>query len=339
MVSLAKRTVTAQNVAGIVRGAGELANEVLVIGAHYDHLSYGPFASRTGEHAIHPGADDNASGAAGVMTLARQFARRAAEANAPRNRRSILFVTFSGEERGLIGSGYLVKHLADANIQPQQIMAMLNMDMIGRLRNGRLYVMSIDTGAEWRDILKAAAEGTGLTVRPTPGDIDDSDQGSFYRHLKVPVAHFFTGLHAEYHTPKDTADLVNAPGAVQVLEVVSRVAEDLWARPARLTYVVSKLGAPPERDHPSAYLGIVPGTGGEGEKGVPILSVHPGGPADEAGLKPGDVILQINGKSIDGLKDLLGALGAAAPGDKVKITIQRDGKSIEVEAKLEQRGT
>jgi hypothetical protein len=137
-VSLKATTYTVHNVAGVLRGAGALADEFIVISSHYDHLGYGPFGSRTGEHAIHPGADDNASGSAGVMMLAKRFARMAADANAPKSRRSILFVTFSGEERGLIGSQYFVGHLTEAALKPQQIVADLNLDMIGRMRDGQI---------------------------------------------------------------------------------------------------------------------------------------------------------------------------------------------------------
>jgi hypothetical protein len=338
-VSLRATTYTVHNVAGVLRGAGALAEEVIVISSHYDHLGYGPFGSRTGEHAIHPGADDNASGSAGVMMLAKRFARLAADANAPKSRRSILFVTFSGEERGLIGSQYLVDHLSEAGLKPQQIVANLNMDMIGRVRDDRLYVLAADTGAEWREMLKSAAKGTGLEVLPSGTGLSGSDHASFYNGLRVPVLHFFSGLHGDYHTPRDTADLINGPGAVKVLDVVANVAAELWTRPARLTYVVPKAATAPGGAGPSVYLGIVLDEPMEGDKGVPILSVLPGSPADAAGVKPGDVLLALNGKPIDKLKDLLDALGAASPGDKVKLTIRRDGKSVEAEATLRKRGT
>jgi hypothetical protein len=336
-VTLKATTYTVHNVAGVLRGAGTLADEIIVISSHYDHLGYGPFGSRTGQHAIHPGADDNASGTAGVMMLARQFARRAAEANAPRNRRTMLFVTFSGEERGLIGSQYLVSHLADAGIKPQQIVADLNVDMIGRLRDNRLYALAADTGAEWREMLKAAATDTGVEVLPSSTGLGGSDHASFYSGLKVPVLHFFSGLHGEYHTPRDTADLINGPGAVKVLAVVADVAERLWSRPARLTYVAPKAGAA-AGGGPSAYLGIVPDEAAEADKGLPVMSVLPGSPADEAGIRPGDVLVRLNDKPINTFKDLLDALGAGKPGDKVKVVFQRDGKSIEAETKLGKRG-
>jgi hypothetical protein len=338
LVSLTATTLAAQNVAGLLRGAGELADQVLVIGAHYDHLGRGPFGSRTGERAIHPGADDNASGSSGVMMLAQWFARRSARSDAPGSRRSILFVTFSGEERGLIGSGYLVRNLSQAGLQGPQVVAMLNLDMIGRLREHRLQVMGADSGAEWRGLLKSASEATNLEVLPSGGGLDGSDHGSFYTVLKVPVLHFFTGLHGEYHTPKDTADRINAPGAIEVVRFAETVAEDLWTRPARPTYVAPGPGASPGGRGPSAYLGIALGDSAAAGKGVGIFSVLPGSPAEESGLRAGDVLLRLNDTPIDTLKDLLEALGAGQPGDKARLTIQRGGKTVEVEAKLGNRG-
>ncbi len=332
-VSLTPATTTAHNVAGVLRGSGTLAEEVIVIGAHYDHLGAGPVGSRAGAKALHPGADDNASGTAGVMTLARWLAAAAGDANAPKDRRTLLFVAFSGEERGLIGSAHFVRHIAEAGLRPQQVVAMLNLDMIGRLRYGQLFVMGADSASQWRAILEEAGQGSGLDLRVTGSGVGGSDQGSFYYGLKVPVLHFFTGTHAEYHTPRDTADRINAPGAVQVLRLVAAVAEDLWQRPTRLTYVAPRSGA-----GGGAYLGIIPDEAGEEGKGVFVAAVAPGGPAEHAGIQAGDAVVRLNDKPIRSLKDLQDALAAARPGDKVRLVVQRQGKTLDVEAKLGRRG-
>lgn len=332
-VSLTPSEITVHNVAGVLHGAGELADQVVIVGAHYDHLGGGMRGDR---RVIYPGADDNASGTAGVMLLARLFRDRAAEANAPASRRTILFVTFSAEERGLVGSRYLAGHLDQAGIGPQQVVAMVNLDMIGRLRNDRVSVPGADSATEWRDILKDAAQGA--KVKPAPGGsgMGGSDQASFLSVLRVPALQFITGMHADYHRPTDTADKINAPGAVEVLKVASGVVDHLWTRPTRLTFVAAPMAT--ATAGPAAFLGIVPDEPAEGKKGMPILAVSPGSPAGAAGLKAGDVLVRFNGRAIDKFKDLLDALGAAKPGDTAKLTIQRDGKTLEIEAKLGRRG-
>lgn len=165
-----------------------------------------------------------------------------------------------------------------------------------------------------------------------------SDHFSFISGLRVPAVHFFTGLHGDYHSPRDTADTINAPGAVKVLDVAARLGEELWTRPGSLTYQTSKAGAAAAAGGPSAYLGIVPDEAAEPDKGLPVMSVLPGSPADNAGVKPGDVLVRLNDKPINKFKDLLDALGAGKPGDKVKLVLQRNGQTIETDATLGKRG-
>lgn len=342
-VELQAVKATVHNVAGVLAGSGKLADEVVVVGAHYDHIGYGEFASMGGAAArgkVHPGADDNASGAAGVVTLAGWFTDRLAgraEPPAPPDRRAVVFACFTGEERGLLGSGYMAGHLSDMAVKAENIAAMINMDMIGRLQNGRLSIWGSDSGDRWKEILAAAAKRTKLTVRWGGGGFGPSDHSSFYR-LKIPVLSFFTGGHRDIHRPTDTVDKINAEGAVGVLRVVADVIEKAWADPVRIKYLPPKKARPTTRRGKGAYLGVMPEPFAPADgKGCELASVLDGGPAAEAGLKAGDAIVAWNGRKIADAAAMSAELARHAPGQTVKLKVRRKDQLLDLTVKLGQR--
>jgi len=341
-VDLRRETCRVHNVAGILRGTGPLADEWVVVGAHYDHVGYGEVGSRTGEHAIHPGADDNASGTAGVVMLARRLAKgrtreilvsdtgaqRAGSGRGP-PARSVLFACFTAEERGFLGSSHLVSHLADAGLEAGEVSAMVNLDMIGRLRRDRLDVWGVASGDRLRSLVESAAEGTGLSLRMVGSGFGPSDQTCFYR-AQIPVLCFNTGVHPDLHAPTDTADKINAVGAVRVLGLVETVVRTLRADAGRVAYVPPKPGR-------HAYLGIQMDTEADDVEGCRVAAVERDGPSAKAGLKAGDVIVEWEGKEIASPQDLAVFLGHSQPGSEVHLKVRRDGKTLNLTVRLGNR--
>lgn len=254
-----RRPNSTDNVGAVLAGKGALKDEYLVIGAHYDHVGYGLFGSRGGAAdtgKLHPGADDNASGSAGLLILASKLASDYAKLPENASARSIMFVTFSGEEGGLIGSRYFVGH---APLEASRIYAMLNMDMIGRPRHDRnghpkCQVEGVETAKGFADLLKPLFEASGVAVQQLPGGQGPSDHASFYKG-NIPVLHFFTGLHDQYHTPRDTYDLIEPAGAIKVVELVRTIANTLAPRTDALEFTQSKGSSidytPPTEDAPA----------------------------------------------------------------------------------------
>lgn len=221
------------NIGGVLRGSGRLADEWLVIGAHYDHVGYGyTGARRNNKGQVHPGADDNASGTAALLVLADRLKRRYA-ADRRTDRRSILFIAFSAEEAGLVGSRHYVEH---ATVDPDDMFAMVNMDMVGRLRSGELSISGTGTAEEFNELLTPHVRASGLTVAFTPSGMGPSDHANFAR-AEVPVLFMFTGLHDAYHTPADQAHTVNPRGAVRVIDLADSIVEDLAKRKESLTFI------------------------------------------------------------------------------------------------------
>jgi aminopeptidase YwaD len=344
-VKLEHRITTTENVIGVLPGRGRLRDEVIVIGAHYDHLGRGEIGSRSPDHRgkIHPGADDNASGTAGLLLLAERFSRLA-KTDTQGDRRTLVFAAFTAEERGLLGSRHMTRNLDDLGLRRERIVAMLNMDMIGRLRNNRIHVSGVGSAAEWRDFVEAAARHAELELRASNSASGPSDHASFYA-IRVPVLHFFTGVHAEYHTPQDTADTVNFPGAVKVVDMVDHVARALLTADKRLTFQPDRVaaGGGPGGDAgaagpggASAYLGLMPDYGEEGD-GLRVAGVMPGTPAEKAGLRSGDIITRWNDEGVGDIHDLTRLLRAAKPGDKVSLQVTRDETLQVVTVELGQR--
>jgi Tol biopolymer transport system component len=328
--------VDTENLAGRLPGRGRLASKIVVLGAHYDHLGYGGQGStRPNVHEIHPGADDNASGTSGVMNAAEQIAKDLENAT---DRRTIVFALFSGEESGLAGSGYLVDH---PPFPMDHVVAMVNLDMIGAMREDKLIAYGVDSAPEWRSLLDKIIPATNLKVTETGDGYGPSDQTSFYA-MKVPVLHFFTGAHDRYHSPDDKAEFINYPGEARVIGLVTSVVDALAITDAVPHYARSSAAPAMEGDSRGygAYLGTVPDFSAMDQTtgGVLLADVRPGAPADKAGLKAKDRIVEIGGTRIANLYDMTYALQDHKPGDTVDVIVMRNNERTKLRATLGARG-
>ncbi len=329
--------LAAQNVAGLVEGTDPaLRGQVVVVGAHYDHLGRETmFATDPQAGAVvHNGADDNASGTAAVLELARRLAARPA-------RRSVLFVAFSAEELGVLGSSHFVAH---SPVPVDSMAAMLNFDMVGRLRDDRLIVYGTGTAAEWPAVVDSAnAAGPRLAVRPVADGVGPSDHSVFY-FKRVPVLHFFTDVHPDYHAATDDVDKFNAPGASRVVALAEGVLRRAADRPERLTFRetpgTARMSAGPGPDgRPRPYFGSVPDMAGDPSvEGLRLQGVTPGSPADRAGLREGDVVVELGGAAVTDLETYTAALYAHAPGDTVTVVVRRGAERVTTRATLGRRG-
>ncbi len=323
------------NVAGILPGSGKLASQFVVLGAHYDHLGYGGEGStKPNVRAIHPGADDNASGTAGVLAAAEQISKDLKNAA---DRRTVVFALFSGEERGLAGSGYFAQNPPFAM---DHVVAMVNLDMIGALREDKVVAYGTESAAEWKPLLDRIAPSTNLKLTETGDGYGPSDQTSFYA-MHVPVLHFFTGAHERYHAPEDKADAINFAGAARVVGLVTSIVESV-ARGETSPHYARAAAAPAMQGDSrgyGAYLGTVPDYSAMDQTsgGVLISDVRAGGPAEKAGLKGKDRIVDIGGTRIENLYDMTYALQDHKPGDTVDVVVIRDGQRVTLRATLGSR--
>ncbi len=326
--SLHLESLTASNVAGLLPGRGELQDEYLIIGAHYDHVGYGQFGGRASNRGvIHVGADDNASGVAGTLVLADRFQRLYEELPQEQPLRSLVFLLFSGEEMGLIGSSHFVE---ESPVPLEKTIAMLNMDMIGAVENDMLTVYGTATAEEFEALLAPHFEASGLNVEAQASSSGRSDEAPFQRR-SVPGLHFFSGVHDRYHTPRDRADLLNYDGALQVVDLVGEIARELVGRAEGLTYQdrrAARGGA--RRSEIKVRFGIAPGSFGADEGGVAVGQVFPGTTAAKAGLKKGDLIIRWGGEEVADIARWMELLKAHEPGDAVDIVFLRDNEEIEV---------
>ena len=293
-----------ENIVGVIPGKGALAKEYVVIGAHYDHLGYGGQGSmRPNDKAIHNGADDNASGTAAVMIAGAALKKQLAGA---KDHRAIAVMLFSGEEVGLAGSAFLVDH---APFPVASVRAMVNLDMVGRLRGDTLIALGAESAAEWKDFIQRAATATKLDIAARGDGYGPSDQTSFYAK-QIPVLHLFTGTHEQYHTPDDDAPLINAVGGAAVARFTTLLGADLATAATAASPVYARANAAPAMSGDSrgygAYLGTVPDFRAmeSTEGGVLLSDVRPGGPAERAGIKVGDRIMIIAGTKIANLYDM-----------------------------------
>jgi len=304
----------------------------VIMGAHYDHLGRGNFDSLAPSQIgqIHPGADDNASGTAGVLELARLLAPQRGQL-----RRGILFMVFAGEELGLLGSAEWVK---EPTRPLEKAVAMINMDMIGRIKDDKVYIGGVGTGSTFKPILEQAQKDSGFKIEYSAGGYSSSDHTSFVSK-KIPVLFFFSGLHSDYHKPSDTWDKINAPSAAKLLDLIGSVAVQLASAaepPAFHTVVEDKPPGSGDGRGYGPYFGSIPDFG-ETANGVKFADVKPGSPAANAGLKAGDVLIQFGGKSIKNLYDFTDALRRSKIGDVVEVRVLRDGQPVTASVKLEQR--
>ena len=295
-------------------------DEVIVIGAHYDHLGYGgPFALDS-VHSIHYGADDNASGVTGLLEIAEDLSEHHI-----RPKRSIVFIAFSGEEEGLFGSDYFVNH---SPIPLDSIQAMLNMDMIGRLNDSNtLIVQGIGTSPVFRSVVDSANNGD-LKLKYFQTGTGPSDHASFYKK-NIPVLFFFTGFHEDYHKATDTKEKINAQGEVKVAKYVERILLDLANRPDKIPF--TRVAGDTEQKAQSfgVYVGGVPDYGYDGD-GVRISEVRDNSPALKYGLQKGDVIIGFDEMKIKTIYDYTNALAKHHPNDRVVIKVQRGTSLVDV---------
>ena len=320
-----------KNVIGILPGSDPaLRNETVVVGAHYDHLGLGGFGALDPDSTgrVHNGADDNASGSAALLTIAANL--RNAHLG-----RTVVFIAFSGEELGLLGSDYYVKHPLYPLASTE---AMINLDMVGRLRNDKLIVYGTGTATEFPALLDSLNWYAKFDLHPQPEGYGPSDQTSFYA-AKVPVLHFFTDLHADYHRSTDDWDKINIVGLEAVADFVADAATTLADRRGPLTFV----DAPPPQASAGgsgygAYLGTVPDMSGS-PGGVRITGTRAGSPAEHAGLTAGDIITQIGAKAVANLYDMTDALRSHQAGDTVVIVVKRDTTLVRLTAVLGKRSS
>jgi hypothetical protein len=328
-VSIKTTRATVDNVLAYLPGR---TDEYVIVGAHYDHLGRGNFDSLAPSQIgqIHPGADDNGSGTAGVLELARIMAPLKGQLQ-----RGILFESFAGEELGLLGSAAWVK---DPTRPLDKAVAMLNMDMIGRIKNEKVYIGGIGTGSTLKAVVEQAAANSGFKIEYSPGGYSSSDHTSFVAK-KIPVLFFFSGLHADYHKPSDTWDKIDPEPAARLLGVVASTAEllaDAAERPAFQVVAEERpVGGSGGRGY-GPYFGSIPDFG-QVENGVKFSDVRPGSPAEKAGLKAGDVLVEFAGKPIKNLYDFTDALRRSKIGEVVEVKVLRDGQPVTASVKLEQR--
>ena len=356
-IEMVRHTATAANVIGILDGSDpELKNEVIVIGAHYDHLGLGgegSLAPRSGE--IHHGADDNASGTAGMLELARYFG-----AQIPRPKRSLVFMAFSGEEEGLLGSNYYVNHplfpLANT-------VAMINMDMIGRMKDRKLIIGGVGTAPEWRLLIAKenvdvkTVSRAELAAMPAPGKVTanvgssgasrsmlvrperfaltlnedgygPSDHSSFYSK-QIPVLFFWTGTHEDYHKPSDTAEKINYNDEAQIVALVSQIVSDLAQGEKRPSYTVAKSDSTGRSTGFRVYLGTIPNYA-DANDGLLLDGVRDDSPAAKAGLKAGDKIVKLGGRDIRNVYDYTYALGEMKAGEEYEVELLRGSERLKL---------
>ena len=323
-----------KNVIGIIPGRDPaLRNETIIIGAHYDHLGLGGFGALDPDSTgrVHNGADDNASGTAALLAMATRL-------QAAPTARTIVFISFSGEELGLLGSDYYVKN----PIYPLSAAeAMINLDMVGRLKNDKLIVYGTGTATEFPALLDSLNWYAKFDLRPQPEGYGPSDQTSFYA-AKIPVLHYFSDLHADYHRSTDDWDKINAQGLIRIADFAAAMATALGNRPTRLSFVdvpppAPKGGAAVTSGY-GAYLGTVPDMASGESGGVLITGVSKGSPAEVGGMQGGDKIIKIGDYDVPDLAGMTDALRAYRPGDKVVIVVIRGGQTLGLDVTLGKRG-
>jgi aminopeptidase YwaD len=324
-VTLEAADRTAVNVIGVLPARpGAPADEAVVLGAHYDHLGL------TGG-AIHPGADDNASGTAVVVGLARAFAA------AGGLDRTVVFVLFGAEELGLVGSGHYVRH---PTVPLARTVAMLNFDMVGRLHDAKVRVSGADSGSGLAEVVGRAGTDLGVRTDVRGSPFGPSDHSRFYA-AGTPVLFFHTGSHPDYHRPGDTADKIDATGLARIASLGGRIAERLATgdRPVYAT-VARSAGDRRERGASAGASPVFFGVRAEDQAesdGLRLAEIVVGSAAARAGLQEGDVLVRFSDRSVDGFEDLVSALRGHQPGDVVRVLYLRDGIEHDTSAVLDAR--
>jgi Tol biopolymer transport system component len=323
---------TGRNVLALLPGTDRsMADEYMVIGAHFDHLGMGGMNSLAQDPGVHNGADDNASGVAALLAVAEELAV------GPRPRRPVVFMAFTGEESGLLGSAHWMKN---PTVPADDIVAMINMDMVGRLEENGLVVYGTGTAEEWEGMIGPELERLGIEKSSfVPDGYGASDQTSFYTR-DIPVLHLFTNTHSDYHKPSDDWHKVDVQGIHTVAHLVTSLARGVGS--GERLEVIPDVGAPDPSEEEAAtpgygaYLGTIPDFSPV-DYGVLLGGVREGSPADQAGLEAGDIIVSLGGMEVADLYGLTDALRAHKPGDTVQIEWLRDGEEMSAETTLGSR--
>ncbi|HZH35542.1 MAG TPA: M20/M25/M40 family metallo-hydrolase [Pyrinomonadaceae bacterium] len=346
----------AYNVIGVLQGNDFLLkNEAIIIGAHYDHVGRGGKSSLAANSAeIHHGADDNASGVAGLLEIARTLKSE------KKNRRTIIFIAFGGEEEGLLGSRFYVNNPA---FPLEKTVAMINLDMIGRLKENRLTIGGVGTASEWKNLIEtknidtpnkaqpkalsapsASYKHEGVIGAPINVSVNlplfsllldedgfgPSDHASFYAK-QIPVLFFFSGSHADYHKPSDTAEKINYEGLKQITNFVAEIVRAVDRSDKRPTYIAAKASAPTGgRMSFNVSLGTIPGYGENTNDGLLLEGVREDSPAAKAGIKAGDKIIRLAGKEIRNITDYTAVLSELKAGEEYEIEIRRGAEVLKL---------
>ena len=332
--------VDAQNVAALLPGSDpELRDEYVIVGAHYDHLGFGGDGSLDPDSKeIHNGADDNASGTAAVIEIAKTLV------NGERPGRSILFLAFTGEARGLWGSAHFV---AEPTIDLESAVAMINLDMVGRVVDDAVTIFGFGTAAEWNEVVDDAnaAMGDPLSIGKAPDGYGPSDHSSFYAQ-GIPVLHVFSNTHVDYHRPSDDWQKINAEGIDRITELTTGVTRRLSSGgddAIALTATQLEQPAPSDPSAPSSssggygpYLGTIPDMTPR-DSGLRITGVRDGSPAEEGGLRGGDIVVEFAGAEVGDIYAYTYALRDHKPGDEVVIVVERDGERLSLTVVLGER--
>ena len=317
------------NIVGYIRGEDPaLADQTVIIGAHYDHLGYGgPFALDK-VHAIHYGADDNASGVVGLLEIAEHLSKERFTL-----KRSVLFIAFSGEEEGLFGSAYFTEHPL---VSLKNVQAMVNMDMIGRLNDSNtLIVQGIGTSPTWKDLVTSLPESKPLHLKYFQTGTGPSDHAKFYAK-DVPVLFLFTGFHDDYHKATDTRDKINLAGEEKVAVFAEAVVKSLANRPDKIAFTRPVGDTEQKAASFGVYVGGVPDYGYDGD-GLRISEIRENSPAQLAKLQKGDIVIQFDEMTIKNIYDYTNALAKHHPGDLVKFKVKRGDGVVEVPVVLGKR--
>lgn len=309
------------NVIGLIKGSDPiLKNEYIVIGAHYDHIGLGKRNSRSNNDNadnIHNGADDNASGVAGAIELAKFFSCRKESL-----KRSLVFIAFSAEELGLIGASY---YIDNPKVPLDKTVAMINMDMIGRLSEEKLTVFGVGSSPQWENLIDKSNSVYDFQISLNNAGFAPSDQSVFFAK-GIPVLHFFTGLHDDYHTPGDDWEKINSKGQKKVLSLMADLLLELDSQPDKIEF--SNVQEPKRGSSKfNVYLGTIPDYSNQME-GVRLMGVTNGSPADKAGLLNNDTIINYNGVEINNIYDYVYALGASKPGIPTSLVVLRKYKPL-----------
>ncbi|HSD29565.1 MAG TPA: M20/M25/M40 family metallo-hydrolase, partial [Vicinamibacteria bacterium] len=337
--------VTLRNVIGVLPGTkAEWKGQSALLTAHYDHLGLGwPDVHKGDEGKLHPGADDNASGVAVMLELAKALAAQ------EKPQRTIVFVAFAGEESGLLGSRHYVEHPV---FPLERTIGVINLDTVGRLFDKKVSVIATGSASEWQHIFRGAGFVTGVEGRMIPDALESSDQKSFI-DKGVPAVQVFTDPHADYHRPGDTVDKIDGPGLVKVATFVKEGIVYLGEREQPLTNTIASMkGAGPTAPAPGAAAGgPPPAVAGQGRRvsfgtmpdfafagpGVRVAGITPGSPAEKAGVKEGDVLLKVDGKDVASLQGFSGILRGLAPGQTVRVVLSRGGTEQSLDVTVAER--